>query len=129
MKLTNKDMVRQCMEKIELFQQQIANIETAARVLSEFRRHVTVDCGNLRNELIECELEWWRNLAMWGLTLDDAERDRIKAAVHARFLSGGKHVSHWMNDGVSPGSWLVADEDAFREMARKAFRPARDMAD
>lgn len=123
MKLTNKDIVEQCMQRIELMQQHVQNIDNAARFLGEARRWETVDLGNLRHGLIDQELAEWRKLAMWGLTLDDAERDRIKAAVHDRFLRDGMHVADWFSGGVSPNSWLSSDESEFREMAKAAFAP------
>jgi hypothetical protein len=70
--------------------------------------------------LIEQELELWRNLFMWAMTLPQKEIDRIKAAAYERFLDKFS-VSHWLGD---PTSWSQATEDEFREMARKAFKPA-----
>lgn len=66
-------------------------------------------------------------MAMWGLTLDDAERNRIKAAAHHRFLRDGISVGTWLNDGVEPSKWLTSDAEEFRDMARKAFGP-KDVA-
>jgi hypothetical protein len=61
---------------------------------------------------------------MWGLTLTQEEQDRIKAAAHERFLSKRMSVAHWLNDGVTPGQWVEADEVEFRKMAAKAFSPS-----
>ena len=82
-----------------------------------------IDHGDIINKLYEEEMVEWRKLAMWGLTLDDADRDRIKAAVHQRFLRDGMSVHDWMSDGVAAGSWLSSDEAEFRAMAKKAFAP------
>lgn len=123
MKLTNKDMVMQCMQRIESIQHAVEMLDQVNRLLYDECRHQQIDEGNLRTLLINKELNEWRNVAMWGLTLDDAERDRIKLAVHARFLRKDMAVAHWLNNGVAPSSYMQADEDAFREMARKAFAP------
>lgn len=123
MKLKNTDIVVQCMERIELVQQHIKNIDNAKYFLSESRRWEKVDCTSLRNALFESEIDEWRKLAMWGLTLDDSERDRIKAAVHDRFMRDEMYVADWFSGGVSPGHWLSSDETAFREMAKVAFSP------
>ncbi len=126
MKLKNTDMVEQAMTRIELIQQHMQNLDEAARYVSERKSYADrarEDAGALRDALIRLELHEWRNVAMWGLTLDDAERDRIKAAVHQRFLRDGMSVTHWMNGGVTPSQWFSADEEEFREMARKAFSP------
>jgi len=122
MKLTNKEIVLGQLEKIELYQQHIRNVEDAARDVRD-RGRTSVEYGNLMALLVDAELAAWRNVAMWGLTLEDAERDRIKAAVHSRFLHDGVSVQSWMNNGTSPSSWLKADEDAFRGMAKTAFAP------
>ena len=122
MKLQHKDLVMKCLEEIEALQQHIQNIETACQVISRDRPGKNVDPGNLRSMLIDAELTAWRNLAMWGLALDDEERKRIKAAVYARFLKDSG-ISHWTNGGVPATSWLKADDDAFRQMALKLFSP------
>lgn len=123
MKITNKQVVEECMARIEQLQTHIKAIEAAAWCLRARRRSVDVDYGNIHDLPISEELEEWRNLAMWGLTLDDAERDRVKAAVHHRFLRDGMSVGMWINDGVEPSKWLTSDAEEFRDMARKAFGP------
>ena len=125
MKLTNKQMVEEAMERIELLQLHVNAVEAAARCLQHRRsyRGETITYGNLRDTLFEEEMKEWRNLCMWGLTLDDDERDRVKAAAHQRFLADGTHVANWFNRGVTPGSWLSADEAEFRAMAKKSFGP------
>jgi len=122
MKFTNKKMTEEAMVRIEQIQSHIAAIDAAARFIRmHCGRHIDVDYGSIREQLITAELDEWRNLFLWAITLDDAVRDRIKAAAHQRFLADGMHVADWMNGGVSPGSWLSADEDEFREMAKSAF--------
>lgn len=123
MKLTNTDMVAQCMQRVQYWQAHCAAIEAACSALHTDRQHVRADVGNLRDLLIQRELEAWRDLAMWGLTLDDAERNRVKAAVHERFLRDGMHVAKWFSGGRDTGSWLAADDEAFRAMAREYFAP------
>ena len=125
MKITNKQVVEECMARIEQLQEHIKAVEAAAWCLRERKKWVEVDYGNLHDLLISEELEEWRNLALWGMTLDDAERDRVKAAAHQRFLDDGQCVGTWMNNGVQPSSWLVSDEEKFRAMAKKAFGPKR----
>lgn len=123
MKLTNKTVVEECMTRIEQLQEHVKAIEAAAYCLRARKRQRQVEFGNLIDSLISDELDEWRNLALWGLTLDDAERDRIKAAAHQRFLRDGISVGTWLNNGVEPSQWLVSDEEEFRDMARKAFGP------
>lgn len=122
MKLTNAHMVEQAMTRIELIQQHLTHLEQAKRFVSE-RSRETANTGTLFDDLVRLELGEWRNVAIWGLTLSQDEQDRIKAAVHQRFLRPGMSVTHWMHDGITPGQWLAADEEEFRAMARKAFSP------
>ena len=109
------------MERINVLQEHIMAVENAARYISSATYRERVINSNLRELLIEEELEEWRNLCMWGLTVDDKTRDRIKVAARQRFLRDDISVAHWLNNGVMPGHWLVADEDEFKEMAKKAF--------
>lgn len=123
MKLTNKEIVSQCMERVKCWQHHCAAIDAACYALNNDKRHVSVETGNLRDLVIQRELDAWRDLAMWGLTLDKDERDRIKAAVHERFLRDGMNVAKWFSNGRDPGSWLAADDEEFRAMAREYFAP------
>lgn len=123
MNLTNHKMTVQCLTRIEVLQAHQNAIQAALHCVRERCPQDQVQSDLLFSRLNELELQEWRNLFMWALTLEDGERDRIKAAAHERFLSDGHSVSHWLNNGVTPGSWVSADEDAFREMARKAFAP------
>jgi hypothetical protein len=83
-----------------------------------------IDSGNIRDLLYADECKAWRDLCMWGLTVDNTVRDRIKAAVYGRYLSNNFHVADWLTDhGGSPGTWLKADEEAFRKLAKRMFAP------
>ena len=74
--------------------------------------------------LYRLEMNQWHNLMMFGLCLEGEERDRIKAEVRQRFLGDVASVKEWLGDGS--GAWLAADEDAFRDMVRKAFAPREE---
>jgi hypothetical protein len=130
MKITNKQLVFEAMVRIQDIQNHIKAIEEASYYLQNRDRQIRIDYGNIRSLLIDRELDEWRGLMMWGLTLDDQYKDRIKAAAHARFLHDGISVSHWLNqDGVSPASWFEADEIEFRKMAKTAFGPKGDQCE
>ena len=77
--------------------------------------------GKVLNDLMKWELDEWRNLSMWGLTVDQKTQDAIKKAVHERFLSDKMEVASWFHNGDSPASWKVSTESEFRAMAKKAF--------
>ena len=124
MRLTNTALVERLLAEIDVVQSHVKAVEDAASYARQSRHAMTVDFGNLHSMLVQEELSKWRELAMWGLTVSDAERDRIKAAAHDRFIAGRRDVSHWLSEsGHSPSAYAVADEEAFREMARKAFAP------
>ncbi len=111
----------------------IEELQVHTKNLNAALRHVNLRNHNrgsgamesaLRNELYRLELEEWRNLFMWGMVVDEAARDRIKAAAYERFLGDRIAVTHWLEpSGISPGMWYSADEEAFRDMAREAFAP------
>lgn len=82
-----------------------------------------VNCGEIFEKLVERELNEWRGVFMWGLVVDNETRQRVKAMAHERFLSNRMSVSRWMNDGIQPSKWLVADEEEFRTMVAEAFNP------
>lgn len=127
-KISNKNLIFECMKRIELLQHYIKEIDEAASYISnrKFGYSFKLDYGNIRSALIDMELEEWRNLCMWGLTVDKDTKDRIKAAVYDRSLRDGISVSHWLNDGVEPGTWLTADEKEFRKMAKELFKPKEE---
>lgn len=125
MKVTSKQVVEECLVRIQLLQEHTNAINAAAYFIDHLEPHYStqVNFGNLREKLINLELEEWRKLFMWALTLTTEEQDRIKAAAHDRFLNNKAYVAHWFTGGAYTGKWLVADEEEFREMARKVFAP------
>jgi len=112
MKITNKKVVEECMIRIKTAQEHISAVEMAGYFIRDVRRYRNVEYGNIREFL-----------TAWGLTLDDAERDRVKAAVYQRFLRDGMSVGKWLGNGIEPSQWLVSDEEEFRAMAKEAFGP------
>jgi hypothetical protein len=124
MKFDKKQMAEDAMVRIETIQAHQKAVQAAMACISVRRPHTRIE-GNLVQLLYEAELNEWHSLLLWGITLDDAERDRIKAAAHQRFLNENTSVAEWLNDGITPSHWLAAEEDEFREMARKAFAPKK----
>lgn len=126
MKLTNKDVVSDCLAQIDAIQAHIRNVEAAlyqARRLGK-DRDGKLSAQPLFDALHAAELDAWRKVAMWGLTLDDADRDRIKAACADRFFQNGASLGSWLSrDGTEPSSYLKADEDEFRSMVARVFAP------
>lgn len=132
MKITNKKLIEECLERIDLLQLHIAAVDSAKLHLSRIKQWqcFKVDSGNLRSELIDSELDEWRKLFMWCLTIEDDVRDRIKAAAYQRFLDQRTDVSQWLNpDCVVASSYLKSDEDDFRAMVSKVFSPKGESHD
>lgn len=126
MKFTQRKVAEQLLAQIELIQMHVQNIDNATYCLNqETSSNTNVNLGNLRSLLMQKEMDAWRSLFMWSLTLNNEEQDRIKAAAHERFLKGDKTVSAFL-EHCMPGRWIVADKEEFREMARKAFAPKED---
>jgi len=128
MRLTNKDIVLKCLGSIKHLQEVIKSLEEAHSMARKIVGHSgKVDYGDVREIIIRHEVDEWRRLCMFGLTLTPAEQDDIKALAHERFISRGS-VGHWLSpDGIDPGSLLTKSEEEFRAMARAAFAP-RDSA-
>lgn len=132
MKLTNKDIVQRSLEKISYLQEATEAHYAALRVAQRLRQGIAdpVNPGNIGTVLIQAELDEWRGLFMWGLTLTDAEREPIKAMAHARFMDDRASVSEWLTGNLGRvDSWLESDEAAFRDLARRHFEPRKEEED
>ena len=124
MKFTNYNLAHQCLVKIEACQKHMEHLDVACHFLHGFNPRLEVTTGTLRSLLVEEELETWRNLFMWAITMDDAERDRIKAAAYERFLSPEISVGRYFSENTA--GWLASDEEEFREMCRRLFSPGEE---
>lgn len=126
MKLTNREIVEQILERIKLIQQHTCAV-IAAKNYANRTFHTSDQLGeDLIDRLCHMETEEWRNLFMWGLTLTEKEQERIKTAAYKKFLSDGISVANWWNDNTYPGHYFDVDEKEFREMARKVFGPKEE---
>lgn len=123
MKFSSKRMVEEALKRIDVLQGYIAAIDSATSYIYNIEHSKIVDSGSLRKTLIEMELGEWRHLFLWGITLDQAERDRIKLAGYQRFIKD-IDISPWLNNGIKNSSYLTADKEEFLEMAAHAFAPS-----
>ena len=122
--MNKTQLLEQSADRIATIQHHIKSVESASSFICNRRSGTTVDCGSLHRQLMEAELDEWRQFAMWGLTMTAAVQNRVKAAVYERFLREHMDVSHWLPSDVSqPDKWMRANEDDFREMARIMFAP------
>ena len=123
MKFTSKKMVEQALENIHTLQEHQKAVQAALYRAREMKgRNSEVDSGSLYSTLMNLELTQWRNLFMFGMTLDGGEKERIQAAAVARFLSDGQYVGHYVtNRHGDPISYYTADEDEFRKMVKESF--------
>ncbi len=119
-----KAVVKNLMVQIEIAQTHIRNLDSILHYLSSVSPGEKLNIGDVRSRLIARELSLWQDICMWGLTLDNDARDRIKAAAYDRMLKDKAVCSYLSEDGTTPGRWLSSDAAEFREMARKAFAPA-----
>ncbi|MGL4260902.1 MAG: hypothetical protein ACRCTX_04720, partial [Afipia sp.] len=77
---TNKDLVHEAMTRIEHIREHTRAVEAAAYHLSKRYRQRKIDYKELRDALFMAELDEWRNMFLFAITLDIKERDRVKAA-------------------------------------------------
>jgi hypothetical protein len=124
MSKNNRDVIRNILEQIKYVETLKRHVDTAIHYLQQRNPHRQIDFGDFRASLFQAELDLYRELFMWALTVDEKEQARIRAAAHQRFIGDSKDVSRYMNpDGFTLDSWLSCDEHEFREMAKKAFAP------
>ena len=119
----HEDLALAALERIEELQHAYECVQNARTVLARrpYGSYLTGSGQDLLAELVQVELDEWRNLFMWALVLDEKHRDRIKQAARARFLAEGSSASQWMNRGIGASMWAQADEDEFRAMVNKLF--------
>jgi len=122
-KMHKKQILEEAMERIMYCRELQENYMTCLTYLRRKDRDFSVAGDSIYTALMQSELEEWRNLLIWGITCDHNTVDRIKAAVHERFLAERMHVASWFHNGETPSGWLTSDEKEFREMAKKAFAP------
>jgi len=127
MRITNKDITLKCLGSIKYLQEVIKSLEETHALAHKIVGYSgEVDHGDVREIIIRHEVDEWRRLCMFGLTLTPAEQDDIKALAHERFIANAS-VGHWLSpDGLDPGSILTKSEEEFRAMAREAFAPRGD---
>ncbi len=121
--MNKEQMLEQSMERIMYCRELQQNYMACVEFLRKKDRDFKIGDDIVYTTLMRSELDEWRNLLIWGLTCSHEAIDRIKAAVHERFLADRMHVAHWFQNDEYPSSWLTADEEEFREMAKKAFAP------
>ena len=123
MKFTQRKIAEQLLVDIEVISNHIRNLNDMTNFLlhkAAFISPLSPNAGNLHAVLIERELDAWRKLFMWSLTLTDKEQARIKAAAHDRFFKRDMYISTYLSDQPEDG-WLNADEEEFRKFARRVF--------
>lgn len=79
----------------------------------------SVEADDLLRKLMERQLDEFRKLFMWAITLTDEEQALIKRVAHERFLKDGISVADYLAPWGGP--ILVKAEEEFREMCREAF--------
>ena len=104
MELTRQDLVARQLQQVEFWRHHQRNVESAMCALRRERRGADVGgLVRLLAELYKRELDAWRGLCMWGLSLDDKERAEVRAKAFARFLRDDYAVMHYLSDdGSSP---------------------------
>ena len=114
--MKNKEYVLKLLEEIEVTQSHFNAVRSAMNYASTGSYINRCFNEDLLDALSHIELDLWRRVFMFGMTLKDEDRNRVKAAAYQRFLSsGGREPSH--------ASWLKVDEKEFREMTREVFAP------
>lgn len=127
----NERMADETLVRIETIQQHIQAVENAQSIVQGASYgHAPNYAKDLLDALYKKELDEWRNLFLWAITLPRKRRERIKAMAYERFLSERFSVCHWLNNGVTPSSWSAMEEEAFRAKVREIYlRESKDDID
>lgn len=125
---TNMDMVRQIWEQIDLLQYHYNAVQSA---MFHIQTMHGPDCqktfsSDLLDALNRKELDAWRTLFMFALTLPQKERDRVKAAAYEKFLNKHISVASYMNSFHGASSWACEEEEEFRANVEKLFAPEKE---
>lgn len=127
MQLTKEHQVEKVFEEIAQVQAHIQMLDDVIHFCGRIANtweHSELGAASLRAWLFEKETSLWRDLAMWGLTVDKPLQDRVKAAVHDRYFNKTVSVANYMSDfGLPASRWLQADEEEFKKMVAEAFKP------
>lgn len=125
-KITPNSAAQEVLIRIDHIRHHVESLQAIQRYLQErFSYHDKTDYGTIWEKLHEAELGEWRNLFMFGLVVDDATRDRIKAAAYDRFLKDRSGLMSWISGSPNPSHWLSSQEDEFRRMAQDLFQPKK----
>ncbi len=128
MRLTNKTIIEESLQRIDVLQQHIISVDAATSHLYKLKmnNNFVLNHGNLRSTLIEEELDEWRKLFMWALTIDQPTRDRIKAAAYERYLATRNAIANWINpNGHTASTWTSSDAEEFNIMSKNLFSPEK----
>lgn len=121
--MKNKELVLKLMKEIEIARKHYDAVMRAMGYATDGIYYNKTFSDDLLNALNHKELELWRQVFMFGLTLPAADQERIKAAAYEEFLAPDMSVREYITSGHQ---WLVSEEEEFREMARKLFMPNGD---
>lgn len=88
------NIVEQIMERICTIQLHIDSIDLAKNYLYRTNgASCIIDCGNIREQLIDEELREWRRVFMFAMVLDGETLKSIKKAAYNRFLDDRNDLS------------------------------------
>lgn len=120
--MTTKELIKRELSLIEMVQMHRNNVRNAFYFIQQRHGRESLDVGNITKELYRIELDHWRSLFMWALTVSKKDRAEIKARAYARFLNDGMHVANYFSeDGNTPGMWSAETEEDFRALCKEAF--------
>ena len=124
---TKRDLLDMNVKKIEQAQQYLSALGEISSFIQRYKLgYASIDFGSLRTQLFEVEQGAWQDLAMFALISTDKDRERVRAAMYARFLREDMSVAHWLNGGTEPRKWMTADVEELRTMFLNEFSPTEN---
>lgn len=122
-----RDLLDMNIKKIEQSQQYLSALgEMVVFIQNNVHGNQSVEFGSLRTQLLEAEQNAWQDLAMFALISTDKDRERVRAAMYARFLREKISIAEWLNGGISPHKWFTAEAKELRKMFLEEFAPTEN---
>lgn len=82
---TDRGVVLQALERIRVVEEHARRVDQAIAYLYSLRPYDKIDAGVVQAQLRQVELNMWRQLMTYGISLDTGARQDLDAAVLAKF--------------------------------------------
>lgn len=121
------DLTKHWLQQIETCKQALGMLYIISNIFgsSFFENAKTKEAYNqLSNFIHEKELDAWRNVFMFALTLDSEQQKEIKALAYKRFMESRKAIMYLLDDigeHKFSGAYTVKEENELKQYLKDHF--------